>query len=366
MDNLRRAGLALVALLAVACVTSEPSSSPAATTQPPRWGIVIHTGAGAFTLANLAERREPMRMAMTAALSAGHRVLAGGGSSVDAIQAAIVILEDSPLFNAGKGAVFTHDGTNELDASIMDGSTRRAGAVAGVKRIKNPILLARLVMEKSPHVMMTGDGAEAFAAEQGGIEFVDPKYFHTDRAWDALQRALEEERQKGKSGASAQPVMERGAPGTYFGTVGAVALDRQGNLAAGTSTGGMTNKRFGRVGDSPIIGAGTYASNESCGFSSTGHGEFFIRYTVAHDICARVQYKGMDVQAAADEVVQQVLKKAGGEGGVVGLDRAGNVAMSFNSTGMSRGYMGPDGTAVVMFTREDEVQVQSSKVKVAK
>ena len=366
MDNLRRAGLALVALLAVACGTSEPSSSPAAMTQPPQWGIVIHTGAGAFTLANLAERREPMRMAMTAALSAGHRVLAGGGSSVDAIQAAIVILEDSPLFNAGKGAVFTHDGTNELDASIMDGSTRRAGAVAGVKRIKNPILLARLVMEKSPHVMMTGDGAEAFAAEQGGIEFVDPTYFRTDRAWDALQRSLEEERQTGKSGASAQPVMERGAPGAYFGTVGAVALDRQGNLAAGTSTGGMTNKRFGRVGDSPIIGAGTYANNESCGVSSTGHGEFFIRYTVAHDICARVQYKGMDVQAAADEVVQQVLKKAGGEGGVVGLDRAGNVAMSFNSTGMSRGYMGPDGTAIVMFTNEDAVQVQRSKAKVSK
>ena len=188
-----------------------------------------------------------------------------------------------------------------------------------------------------------------------GLSSSTPSTSGTDRAWDALQRALEEERQKVKSGASAQPAMERGALGAYFGTVGAVALDRQGNLAAGTSTGGMTNKRFGRVGDSPIIGAGTYASNESCGFSSTGHGEFFIRYTVAHDICARVEYKGMDVQTAADEVVQQVLKKAGGEGGVVGLDRAGNVAMSFNSTGMSRGYMGPDGTAVIMFTNEDAV-----------
>jgi beta-aspartyl-peptidase (threonine type) len=317
-------------------------------------------------LASLDDRREPMRAAMTEALSSGHRVLAGGGSSLDAVQAAIVVLEDSPLFNAGKGAVFTHEGTNELDASIMDGASRRAGAVAGVKRIKNPILLARLVMDKSPHVMMTGDGAEAFAAEQGGIAFVDPKYFHTDRAWDALQRALDEERQKTKTGASARPATERDAPDPYFGTVGAVALDRRGNLAAGTSTGGMTNKRFGRVGDSPIVGAGTYASNESCAISSTGHGEFFIRYTVAHDICARVEYKGMSVQAAADEVVQQVLKNAGGEGGVIGLDSAGNVAMSFNSTGMSRGYMGADGQAVVMFTNEDVVQVQSSKVKVSK
>jgi L-asparaginase / beta-aspartyl-peptidase len=355
----------LLALWVMACNSPQP---PARTdmSQPLRWGIVIHTGAGAFTLTSLGDRREPMRMAMIEALTAGHRVLAGGGSSLDAVQAAIVVLEDSPLFNAGKGAVFTHEGTNELDASIMDGSTHRAGAVAGVKRIKNPILLARLVMEKSPHVMMTGEGAEAFAADQG-IEFVDPGYFYTDRAWDALQRALAEERQTTKTGASARPALERDAPGAYFGTVGAVALDRQGNLAAGTSTGGMTNKRFGRVGDSPIVGAGTYASNASCGISSTGHGEFFMRYTVAHDICARVEYKGMSVQAAADEVVQNVLKQAGGEGGVIGLDRSGNVAMSFNSTGMSRGYMGADGDAVVMFTREDDdAQVQRSKVKVLK
>ncbi len=343
----------LLALFTMACAAPQPPASSSVATQAPRWGIVIHTGAGAFTLAGLAERREPMRAAMTEALTAAHRVLADGGTSLDAVQAAIVILEDSPLFNAGKGAVFTHEGTNELDSSIMDGASRRAGAIAGVTRIKNPILLARLVMEKSPHVMMTGDGAEAFAREQGGIEFVDAKYFYTDRAWDALQRALDEERRTTKTGASARPAMERDAPGAYFGTVGAVALDRRGNLAAGTSTGGMTNKRFGRVGDSPIIGAGTYASNESCGISATGHGEFFIRYTVAHDICARVEYRGMSLQAAADEVVQQVLKKAGGEGGVIGLDRAGNVAMSFNSTGMSRGYMGPDGKPVIMFTNED-------------
>jgi L-asparaginase / beta-aspartyl-peptidase len=343
----------LLTLLAMACSAPPPPPSASAMNEQPRWGLVIHTGAGAFTLASLGDRREPMRAAMMQALSAGHRVLSGGGSSLDAVEAAIIVLEDSPLFNAGKGAVFTHEGTNELDASIMDGESHRAGAVAGVKRIKNPIRLARLVMEKSPHVMLTGDGAEAFAADQGGIEFVDPKYFYTDRAWDALQRALDEERQKTSTGASARPAMERDAPGAYFGTVGAVALDRRGNLAAGTSTGGMTNKRFGRVGDSPIVGAGTYASNESCAISSTGHGEFFIRYTVARDICARVEYKSMSVQGAADEVVQQVLKKAGGEGGVIGLDRAGNVAMSFNSTGMSRGYVGPDGKSVVKFTAED-------------
>jgi L-asparaginase / beta-aspartyl-peptidase len=327
-----------VALLVAGCSSpSTVASQQIASPQSPRWGIVIHTGAGNFTLADLGDRREPMTAAMTAALTAGHAVLASGGSSLDAIQAAIVILEDSPLFNAGKGAVFTHEGKNELDSSIMDGATRRAGAVAGVKHIKNPVLLARLVMEKSPHVMMTGDGAEAFAKEQG-MTFVPESYFYTERSWQALQKALQE---------------EKAAASDHFGTVGAVALDRNGNLAAATSTGGMTNKRFGRVGDSPIIGAGTYANNQSCAISSTGHGEFFIRYTVAHDICARVEYRGATLQSAEDAVVQDVLKKAGGEGGVIGMDRFGNVAVSFNSTGMARGYMGDDGRAVVMLTKED-------------
>jgi beta-aspartyl-peptidase (threonine type) len=350
----RAAPLAVcAALLAMSCSAPEPSLPSTDMTPQPRWGLVIHTGAGNFTLESLGDRREPMRAAMTAALEAGHTVLSGGGSSLDAVQAAIVILEDSPHFNAGKGAVFTHEGTHELDASIMDGAARKAGAVAGVTRIKNPILLARLIMEKSPHVMLTGAGAEAFAAEHG-VEFVENSYFRTERAWQALQRALEEERQRAKKGASAQPAMERDAPSAYFGTVGAVALDRQGNLAAGTSTGGITNKRVGRVGDSPIVGAGTYASNDSCAISATGQGEYFIRYTVAHDICARVQYTGLGVQAAADAVVLEVLKAAGGEGGVIGLDRAGHVALSFNVTGMGRGYVGPEGQPVVMFTREDE------------
>jgi beta-aspartyl-peptidase (threonine type) len=346
----------LVAALASslnACGSSSASSQSAATQtrspgspQPPsRWGIVIHSGAGNLTLDNLADRREPMRAAMTQALEAGHTVLAGGGSSLDAVQAAIVVMEDSPLFNAGKGAVFTHEGTNELDAAVMDGARHRAGAVAGVTHVKNPIRLARLVMEKSPHVMMVGDGAEAFAKEQGGIELVPASYFRTDRAWRALQQALQEEKR------NAAPA-DRSRDG-HYGTVGAVALDQHGNLAAATSTGGLTNKRFGRVGDSPIIGAGTYANNASCGISATGTGEYFIRFTVAHDICARVEYRGMDVQAAADEVVQKVLKAAGGDGGVIGLDAHGNVAMSFNTSGMGRGYMGADGKAVIMFTAQD-------------
>jgi beta-aspartyl-peptidase (threonine type) len=309
---------------------------------------VIHTGAGNFTLESLGDRQAEMRSAMTEALLAGHKVLASGGSSLDAVQAAVVILEDSPQFNAGRGAVFTHEGTNELDASIMDGRTMMAGAVAGVKHVKNPIRLARLVMDKSPHVLMAGEGAEAFGKEQGGIEFVPESYFHTDFRWQQLQRALEEEKAKGS--AALRPRSDDPARGTYFGTVGAVALDQAGNLAAATSTGGVTNKRFGRVGDSPIIGAGTYASNGSCAISATGVGEYFIRFTVAKDICARVAYRGVTAQAAADEVIQGVLKPAGGDGGVVGLDRRGAVVTSFNTTGMGRGYVGQDGQPSIMFT----------------
>ena len=302
--------------------------------------MVIHTGAGNFTLAGIAERKDAMQAAMNDALMAGYHVLAGGGTSLDAVQAAIVILEDSPLFNAGKGAVFTHEGTNELDASIMDGATMKAGAVAGLEHIKNPIRLARLVMEKSPHVMMAGEGAEAFAKQQG-VELVDQKYFYTDRAWKALQDALAAEKKAAQAG-------------DHHGTVGAVALDQHGNLAAGTSTGGLTNKRFGRIGDSPIIGAGTYANNRSCAISSTGIGEFWIRYTVAHDICARVEYTHASIQAAADAVVHGELKPVGGEGGVIGLDPQGNVMMSFNTTGMGRGYVGADGKPTIMFTGDGQ------------
>ncbi|WP_199724192.1 isoaspartyl peptidase/L-asparaginase family protein [Corallococcus sp. AB011P] len=357
----------------------------------PKWGLVIHGGAGVISRENLTPEREAaMRAALTEALQAGHAVLAKGGRSMDAVTAAIRVMEDSPYFNAGKGAVFNHDGVNELDAAVMDGKTRMAGAVAGVHHIQNPIDLARLVMEKSPHVMMVGDGAEAFARSQG-MPLVDAKYFFTEERWQGLQRALEQEKAKqappaeqgqpstqGLSPATpAQPVTPAQPPASAqppapqpvtpaqpqpgssltpgvdpitgdhkFGTVGAVALDMDGNLAAGTSTGGMTNKRFGRVGDAPIIGAGTYA-DERCAVSATGHGEFFIRYTVARDICARVEYQDLPLPEAASYVVNDVLVKAGGEGGVIAMDRQGHVAMPFNSSGMYRGYISEDGTPTV-------------------
>ncbi|RKH32827.1 isoaspartyl peptidase/L-asparaginase family protein [Corallococcus sicarius] len=427
------AGTALL-LAPLGCVTSTQSAERDEAVlrmdSPPRvkpkWGLVIHGGAGVISRENLSPEREAaMRAVLTQALQAGHAVLAKGGKSLDAVTAAIHVLEDSPYFNAGKGAVFNHDGVNELDAAIMDGKTRAAGAVAGVRHIQNPIDLARLVMEKSPHVMMVGDGAEAFAQSQG-MPLVDAKYFYTEERWQGLQRALEQERAKAAPpatpaappatpdqqppatpgtqaappatpGTPAVPPTTPGTPATpptkpgtpaappttpatppttpgtqatppakpgtqaaapltpgvdpitgdhKFGTVGAVALDQEGNLAAGTSTGGMTNKRYGRVGDAPIIGAGTYA-DERCAVSATGHGEFFIRYTVARDICARVEYQDLPLPEAANVVIHDVLVKAGGEGGVIAMDREGHVAMPFNSSGMYRGYIGEDGTPTV-------------------
>jgi beta-aspartyl-peptidase (threonine type) len=313
--------------------------------------LVIHGGAGAMAKEQMTPEREAAyRKTLEEALRAGHAVLARGGSSLDAVEATIRILEDSPLFNAGKGAVFTAEGRNELDASIMDGATKRAGAVAGVRRVKNPISLARLVMERSPHVMLTSEGAEAFAREQG-VELVDPKYFYTEERWKSLEQVREAEKKAGKK----EPGTARVFPGTgeyKFGTVGCVALDKAGNLAAGTSTGGMTNKRWGRVGDSPIIGAGTYADNATCAVSSTGHGEFFIRYAVAYDISALMAYKGMSVSDAANAVVMEKLVKAGGEGGVIALDRDGNVAMPFNTPGMFRGTIDADGKLFVAIYKE--------------
>lgn len=349
--------LGALAAATASAFCSSPSQMPSSA-HTPRWGMVIHTGAGNFTLESLGDRQAGMRAAMTSALTAGHKALAGGGSALDAVEAAIVMLEDSPFFNAGRGAVFTHEGTNELDASIMDGAGVRAGAVAALKHIKNPIRLARLVMEKSPHVMMAGEGAEAFAKEQG-IELVPESYFYTERAWQQLQRVLEQERAKPETRVMPQLFDQREE--RHFGTVGAVALDRQGNLAAATSTGGLTNKRFGRIGDSPIVGAGTYANNRSCAVSATGQGEYFIRYTVAHDICARVEYQKIPIQAAADAVVQNVLKPVGGQGGVIGMDRSGNVAMSFNVTGMGRGYVGAGGRVAIMFTAEDAVSLTADR-----
>jgi beta-aspartyl-peptidase (threonine type) len=326
-----------------------PAPAPA-----PKWGLVIHGGAGNISAQNLGPERQALYKAkLEEALRAGHAVLARGGESLDAVQAAIQVMEDSPLFNAGKGAVFTHEGENELDAAIMDGPTQRAGAVAGLKHVKNPIDLARRVMEHSPHVMMIGAGAEAFAKTQG-VQLVPQSYFRTEERWQSLQRALEAEKQqpaapRTERGSSAS---ERGPQGDYkFGTVGAVALDQHGHLAAGTSTGGMTNKRFGRVGDVPIIGAGTYA-NAGCAVSATGHGEFFIRYTVAHDICARMVYQGAPLQAAADAVVMDVLVKAGGEGGIIAMDAQGRIAMPFNSKSMYRGSLGADGVVYTAILKD--------------
>jgi beta-aspartyl-peptidase (threonine type) len=313
----------------------------------PQWGIVIHGGAGNIRRESLTPEKEAeYRAKLTEALRAGHAVLAQGGTSLDAVSAAIRILEDSPLFNAGKGAVFTHDGKNELDASIMDGRTLKAGAVAGLQHVKNPIDLARRVMEKSPHVMMVAEGAEAFAKEQG-IELVPSEYFRTEERWQQLQKVLEKEKaSQGQPPSSQAPSRAPATGDEKFGTVGAVALDQAGNLAAGTSTGGMTNKRYGRVGDAPIIGAGTYA-NARCAVSATGHGEYFIRYTVARDICARMEYLELPLLESAHSVVMDVLVKAGGEGGVIAMDSQGQVTMPFNSTGMYRGYMGEDGMAHV-------------------
>ncbi|HEX8410971.1 MAG TPA: isoaspartyl peptidase/L-asparaginase [Thermoanaerobaculia bacterium] len=298
--------------------------------------LVIHGGAGTITRASMSpELEQQYRAALEQALRTGHAVLAKGGSSLDAVEASVRVLEDNPLFNAGKGAVFTNEGRNELDASIMDGRTKGAGSVAGVTIIRNPITAARAVMEKSEHVMMVGRGAELFATKMG-LEVVDPSYFWTERRWKSLQNEL---RKESKPQAAVDVPDDK-----KFGTVGAVAVDKNGNLAAATSTGGMTNKRYGRVGDAPIIGAGTYAENESCAVSATGHGEFFIRWTVAYDIAALVKYRGMTVQQAGDEVIHKKLAPVKGEGGVIILDRQGNFAMPFNSEGMYRGWIGADGT----------------------
>lgn len=318
--------------------------------QNPRLGFVIHGGAGVIRRGDLTPQKEAeYRQKLEEALLAGYRVLQNGGKSLDAVETAIRILEDSPLFNAGKGAVFTADGKNELDSSIMDGKTLAAGAVAGLHHVKNPISLARMVMEKSPHVMMVGDGAEKFAVQQG-VRLVDEKYFWTEDRWKSLQRIKEQEKKKAEAEKAGKKIsfnidLSR-EPRNKFGTVGAVALDKDGNLAAGTSTGGMTNKKFGRVGDAPIIGAGTYADNRTCAISATGWGEFFIRVGVARDISALMEYKALPVQQAADTVLKKV-QTLGGDGGVIALDKAGNIGISFNSEGMYRAYINREGKPVV-------------------
>lgn len=296
------------------------------------FGLVIHGGAGTISRERLIpELEQNYRAKLEEALRIGYDVLAAGGTSLDAVEAAIVILEDSPLFNAGKGAVFASNGTNELDASIMDGKTLQAGAVSGVKQIKNPIKAARLVMEKSPHVLLYGDGAETYARGHG-LEFVDQSYFYTERRWQSLQKARAKQQQT-------EP--------EKHGTVGVVALDQHGNLAAGTSTGGLTNKRFGRIGDSPIIGAGNYADNRTCAVSGTGTGEYFMRTVCGYAISARMEFGGVSLQTAAEDVIHNEIGRLGGTGGVIGIDKSGNMTMVFNTSGMYRGYMMSDGQPVI-------------------
>lgn len=293
-----------------------------------KYFVVIHGGAGNITKSNLADSSQYIEK-LKEVLKKASDTLAKGGTSLDAVEVGIRIMEDSPLFNAGKGAVFNDEGKNELDASIMNGSTLMAGAVAGVTTIKNPISAARKVMEKTKHVMLIGKGAEKFAKDQG-LEIVDPSYFFDQKRWDQYLK------NKGKSEL-------KNSNDTIHGTVGVVALDKYGNLAAGTSTGGLSNKKYGRVGDSPIIGAGTYANNKTCAVSCTGTGEYFIRNVVAYDMSALMEYKNYTVQQAAEYIINEKLKAQGGDGGLIALDKNGNFTMTFNTEGMFRGYANSDG-----------------------
>lgn len=296
----------------------------------PEFALVIHGGCGNISQESIPEEsRKYYTDVLSRALDTGFILLQSGRSSLDAVEAAIIIMEDSPLFNAGKGSVFTHEGKNEMDASIMDGLTMKAGAVAAVGDIRNPITAARKVMEESEHVLLSGPGASKFARDHG-IVMADSNYFFTENRWKSLQDELAKDKVK------------------KFGTVGCVALDKNGNLAAGTSTGGMTNKLSGRIGDSPIIGAGNYANNKTCAISATGHGEYIIRYTVAYDISALMEYKHLTLEEAARQVVHEKLKNAGGNCGIIGIDRKGNIAMEFNTSGMFRGYITSDGRKEVL------------------
>ena len=314
------------------------------------FSIAIHGGAGTLVKGLMTqELEEKYKSILRLALNKGYDALESGRTATDAVEIAVKVLEDSPLFNAGKGSVFTAEGTHEMDASIMDGKTLNAGAVSGVKHIKNPIDLAISIMNDSPHVMLSGEGAEEFAREQG-FEMTDPSYFFTKKRMQSLQKIKDIElRKQHKSLSFEDPFMKN----SKFGTVGCVALDKNGNLAAGTSTGGMTNKRWNRIGDAPIIGAGTYANNSTCAVSSTGWGEFFIRAMVAYDISAMMEYKGITLKEAAKIVIQQKVPDLGGDGGIVAIDKDGNIAMEFNTAGMYRAHMNAKGELIVKIYKDE-------------
>jgi beta-aspartyl-peptidase (threonine type) len=348
-----RAFSIIAALLAANVGEAVPSSTPAL-----KWALAIHGGAGTIDRASITGQSEQAyREALGKGLDAAARILAAGGTALDAVESAIRLMEDDPLFNAGRGAVFTAAGRNELDAAIMDGASLNAGAVTGVTRVRHPITLARAIMESSPHVMLAGEGAESFARLRG-LEIVDPSFFFTQRRWQELERTLMERgepippRPAGAPQPEALLWPEAAAPQT-FGTVGVVALDSHGNLAAGTSTGGTTGKLSGRVGDSPIIGAGTYASNQSCAVSGTGTGEFFIRLTVAREVCALMQYKNYGAQRAADEVIQKRLMLLRGSGGIIVISPKGEVAWSFNTPGMYRAMASSGGMRRISIFRDE-------------
>jgi L-asparaginase / beta-aspartyl-peptidase len=342
-------------------VVSPGRTVMASSAKPHKWALVMHGGAGVIERSSMDAKAEAAyRAGLSTALQAAAGALDKGGSSMDAVEAAIKILEDDPMFNAGRGAVFTADGKNELDAAIMDGATLRAGAVAGVTRTRHPISLARAVMEKSPYVMLIGAGADQFAA-QAGLEHVEPSFFFTERRWQSLIKQLKQEgaplppRPAGAPPEPPSPVSELEPPNAHkYGTVGLVALDRDGNITAGTSTGGTQAKRWNRVGDSPIIGAGTYASNQSCAVSATGSGEYFIRLTVARTICALVEYRKMPLQDAVDEVVQKELPAIHGDGGVIAITPDGQLAWSFNTPGMFRARMVEGGTPEIGIYKDEK------------
>lgn len=343
-------------LLFISCNENKTQNSAEKTPQTtkqkdstPNFGIVIHGGAGTILKENMSDSLEQAyKLKLEEAIRTGHEILANGGTALEAVQRTINVMENSPLFNSAKGAVFTNEGKNELDASIMDGKTLNAGAVAGVTKIKNPINLAYEVMVNSEHVLLSGKGAEQFAEEQG-LEVVDPGYFYTEKRFRAMEKARERENNSNKT-AFFDPMIKD----EKFGTVGCVALDKNGNLAAGTSTGGMSNKKYNRIGDSPIIGAGTYANNKTSAISSTGWGEFFIRGVVAYDISAMMEYKNMSLKEAASEVIQKKLPALGGNGGIIAIDNEGNVAMEFNTAGMYRAAMNKNSELTIGLYEENE------------
>lgn len=316
------------------------------------FAIIIHGGAGTILKKNMSVEKEAQYKAkLEEAIKVGHSILKNGGTSQEAVMKTIQIMEDSPLFNAGKGAVFTNAGTNELDASFMDGKTLNAGAVAGVTDVKSPIELAIKVMTDSEHVMLSGKGASTFAKENG-LEIVDPSYFYTERRFKSLERIKEREKTELDHDDKSAAFYDADIKNAKFGTVGCVALDKDGNIAAGTSTGGMTNKRWGRIGDAPIIGSGTYANNLTCGVSSTGWGEYFIRSQVAYDISAQMEYQQKTLKEATQNVIQNKLTKLGGTGGVIALDNNGNMAFEFNTAGMYRASMDDQGELIIKIYKE--------------